>query len=243
MINMAGIKLKFWGAVVMLSVTFQASASPVQSSQTDQPRDTLSQRLQACTVCHGKEGRATSAGYFPRIAGKPADYLYQQLLNFRDGRRTYAAMTHLLQFLSDDYLREMANHFAGLNLPYPPPQATSATRAVLDRGRALVQQGDKARRIPACVSCHGGALTGVLPAVPGLLGLPRDYITAQLGAWRNGKRRASPQDCMHEIAQRLDPDDVSAVAQWLSLQNLPANTAPAAKPRLDPSVHCGPALK
>ncbi len=31
--------------------------------------DTLAQRLQACTVCHGQEGRATNAGYFPRIAG------------------------------------------------------------------------------------------------------------------------------------------------------------------------------
>ena len=243
MINIAGIKLKHWVAFGFMGMALCALASEAQDLQGAEPPDTLSQRLQACTVCHGKEGRATNSGYFPRIAGKPADYLYQQLLNFRDGRRTYAAMTHLLELLSDDYLREIAQHFASLNLPYPAPQSTNASPAVLGRGRALVQRGDKSRQIPACVSCHGGALTGVLPAVPGLLGLPRDYITAQLGAWRNGKRRASPQDCMHEIAQRLDPDDVSAVAQWLSLQNLPANTAPAAKPRLDPSVHCGPALK
>ena len=31
--------------------------------------DTLQQRLLACTGCHGKDGRATSHGYFPRIAG------------------------------------------------------------------------------------------------------------------------------------------------------------------------------
>ena len=47
----------------------------------------MAERVRACTACHGKEGRATSDGYYPRIAGKPAGYLYNQLVNFRDGRR------------------------------------------------------------------------------------------------------------------------------------------------------------
>ena len=34
------------------------------------------------------------------------------------------------------------------------------------------------------------ALTGTLPAVPGLLGLPRDYLNAQLGNWRTHQRQA-----------------------------------------------------
>ena len=54
--------------------------------------DTMAERVRACTACHGKEGRATSDGYYPRIAGKPAGYLYAQLRHFRDGRRTNAAM-------------------------------------------------------------------------------------------------------------------------------------------------------
>jgi cytochrome c553 len=45
-------------------------------------QDTMAQRMKACEVCHGREGRATNAGYFPRIAGKPAGYLYAQLQNF-----------------------------------------------------------------------------------------------------------------------------------------------------------------
>ena len=239
MINITSTNRRIVTLMAMVCVVLFTHSSQAQDRPWREPQDTLSQRLQACTVCHGKEGRATNAGYFPRIAGKPADYLYQQLLNFRDGRRTYAAMTHLLAFLSDDYLREMANHFAGLNLPYPPPQSTNASPAVLVHGRTLVEQGDKSRQIPACVACHGVALTGVLPAVPGLLGLPRDYITGQLGAWRNGKRRAPSPDCMHDIAQRLEAQDVSALAQWLSSQNLPPNTAPAAQPRLNSAVHCG----
>ncbi len=51
----------------------------------------MASRVLACTTCHGKEGRATAEG-FPRIAGKPAGYLRDQLLNFRDGRRGYPQM-------------------------------------------------------------------------------------------------------------------------------------------------------
>lgn len=52
--------------------------------------DTMAQRMLACTGCHGAQGRAAPDGYYPRLAGKPAAYLFDQLLAFRDGRRRYA---------------------------------------------------------------------------------------------------------------------------------------------------------
>ena len=199
----------------------------------------MASRVLACTACHGKQGRATPEGYFPRIAGKPAGYLANQLLNFRDGRRSYPQMGYLIEHLTDDYLREMAAYFAAQDVPYPPPPAPQAPAAALERGRVLVQQGDAARRIPACVSCHGSAMTGVAPSIPGLLGLPRDYLNSQLGAWKTGQRRAQAPDCMADVAQKLTPDDVSAVSAWLAAQPVagggkPATHLPAALP-----VRCG----
>ena len=188
----------------------------------------LSTQVLACTACHGKEGRATPLGYFPRIAGKPAEYLYHQLLNFRDGRRSYPQMGYLLQNLTDSYLHDMALHFAALQVPYPPAPAPQAPPEVLERGRLLVQQGDAARRLPACVQCHGQAMTGVQPAIPGLLGLPRDYLNAQLGAWQTGQRHAQAPDCMGQVAQKLTPAEVSAISAWLAAQPVPAGGAPAA---------------
>ena len=70
--------------------------------------DTMAQRTLACTACHGPQGRAAPDGYYPRLAGKPAGYLYHQLLNFRAGRRHYALMTQLIDPLSDAYLLEIA---------------------------------------------------------------------------------------------------------------------------------------
>lgn len=190
--------------------------------------DGIAQRVDACVTCHGADGRAGPDGYYPRLAGKPAGYLANQLLNFRDGRRDYAPMVYLLDHLSDAYLREIAGHFASLDLPYPPPARPTESSAVLVRGRALALQGDAARGIPACVSCHGQALTGVAPSIPGLLGLPRHYLAGQIGAWHNGKRRAQAPDCMADVARRLSPDDVGAVASWLSSQPWPAGGKPAA---------------
>ena len=61
----------------------------------------------------------------------------------------------------------------------------AASADALRRGRQLALEGDPGRKLPACTSCHGAALTGVQPATPGLLGLPRDYLLAQLAAWRD----------------------------------------------------------
>lgn len=203
------------------------------------PQGDMAPRVRACTLCHGKEGRATQEGYFPRIAGKPAGYLANQLLNFRDGRRSYAPMSHLVEHLTEDYLREMAAHFAALELPYPPPPVPQAPLAVLERGRALVQQGDAARRIPACVQCHGQALMGVNPAIPGLLGLPRDYLNSQLGAWATDQRRAQVPDCMADIARRLTPQDVGAVSAWLAAQPVPGYGKPAQRLPDAMPMRCG----
>ncbi len=201
----------------------------------------MAQRTLACTICHGAQGRAGPDGYYPRIAGKPAGYLYNQLLNFRDGRRHYGLMTRLLDPLSEPYLLEMAQHFAQLDLPYSPPPAPRAAPAVLERGRQLALEGDEAIKLPACASCHGAALTGVQPNTPGLLGLSRDYLSAQLGAWRTGQRRAHAPDCMAQLARALAPDDLSAVANWLAAQPLPRQ--PRAIERLpQPSpIACGSA--
>ena len=207
--------------------------------------DTMAQRTLACTACHGPQGRAAPDGYYPRLAGKPAGYLYNQLINFREGRRHYGLMTQLIDPLSDAYLLEMAQYFSSLEVPYPAPLPSPASAEVLRRGRQLVTQGDASRKVPACVQCHGQAMTGVAPTIPGLLGLPRDYLNAQLGAWKAGQRRAHAPDCMKKIVASLSMEDLNAVASWVAAQPLPGNTHPAASlpagaPGSD-AVRCGSA--
>ena len=230
---LAPFRLAFGAVALLLAGTSAVAQSPV-AGKARPFEDSMAQRTQACTACHGEQGQAGPDGYYPRLAGKPAGYLYKQLLNFKEGRRHYGLMTRMVDPLDNTYLMEIARHFASLELPYPTPTAADVPPEVLRRGQALALRGDPARELPACVQCHGTALTGVAPHVPGLLGLPRDYLNAQLGGWRTGERKAHAPDCMATLARRLTPEDVAGVAAWLSSQRVPANAkaapvAPTAK--------------
>lgn len=218
-------------------VSLAALALPALAQQ--KLPDTMEQRTAACTACHSPQGKVGADAYYPRIAGKPAGYLYNQLVNFREGRRTYPLMTYMVDHLSGPYLMEMAQYFSSLHPPYPPPAVSDAPAAVLARGKVLAMEGDKSKNVPACIACHGQALTGVAPAIPGLIGLPRDYVNAQFGAWKNGTRRTVAPDCMAEITKRLSFDDINAVASWLAAQSAPANPAPAAAALAKLPMECG----
>ncbi len=183
-------------------------------------------RVEACAACHGKQGRSPEEGYAPSIAGKPAGYLHQQLLNFRDGRRQHRVMQGMLAYLSDEYLHEMASYYAA-QTPALAARSRGAAPAMLERGRMLVLEGDPARDLPACASCHGAELLGVDPAIPGLLALSSDYLAAQLGAWREGSRRAAPPDCMAEVARRLTREELAAVTAWIASRPVPELHTPA----------------
>ncbi|GGI53690.1 c-type cytochrome [Oxalicibacterium solurbis] len=228
-----------WPQLFATALLFAAQAASAQQSVVPDTLDTIAQRVAACTVCHGKEGRAGSDGYYPRLAGKPAGYLYNQLVNFRDGKRTYPVMTAMLDNMSDAYLREIAQYFADQHPPYPPPQPTQATAAELERGRQLVHEGDKAKGIPACIACHGTKLTGTAPAIPGLIGLPRDYLLGQIGAWKIGTRHAAQPDCMAQIVQKMSSADISAATAWLAEQHVPADASPAPRLTAKLPLECG----
>jgi cytochrome c553 len=188
----------------------------------------MDERVRACTSCHGAQGQGLNNDYFPRIAGKPADYLFNQLISFRDGGRTYPPMGYLIAFLPDDYLRKISQYFAALQPPYPNADTGNVSPAVLQYGERLVTHGDPARKLPACAACHGARLTGTQPGIPGLLGLHASYIAGQMGTWRSGTRHAIAPDCMHSIAVKLTDKDITAVSSWLARQPRPADPTPAA---------------
>ncbi len=223
----AGVLVLVWGGLAL-------AAPPAPRFE-----DSLAQRVQACSACHGEQGRAGPDGYYPRIAGKPAGYLYNQLKHFQSGQRRHALMAAMVDPLSDAYLWEIAQHFAAQHPPYPPALPAKAPAAQLQRGEQLALHGDRARQLPACAACHGPQLMGALPATPGLLGLPPDYINAQLGAWQNGSRRAHGPDCMADIARQLPASDVAAVSAWLAAQPVPPRGAPVAASALQPPLRCG----
>lgn len=207
--------------------------------------DGVAERLAACAACHGAHGEGRQgAEYVPHLAGKPAGYLFEQLAGFRDGRRVNASMTWLVQFADDAWLHEIAVYYAGL-----PPRSRAAdtgaaqlTPARRERAERLVREGDPEHGVPACSACHGADLAGLEPGIPATAGLPADYVVAQFGHWRNGSRRAREPDCMRDVARALSPEDIRAVATWLSQQPNATGLRPAAAGSVVPPVGCGALL-
>jgi cytochrome c553 len=225
-----------WG---MLPIAWVVWCGPARADQPSVP-DTLQQRIAACTTCHGLHGEGSpGSGFFPRLAGKPAGYLALQLQNFQHGLRKYAPMEYTVRQLSPAYMHEIAEYFAAQQVPYERKPVLDLAPSVLQRGQQLVTSGDPALRVPPCQACHGKTLTGTEPSVPGLVGLPYDYISSQLGSWRTGTRASAAPDCMAEIANRLAPADITAVAAWLASQEVPADTHPQPAGSITPPLHCG----
>lgn len=175
-----------------------------------------------CVACHGADGLGLAAAGFPRLAGLPAGYLRKQLEDFRSGSRSNSVMRPLAIALTDAEMTAVSEALAAMSAPV----AAVAHRSEMptDPAQRLALQGAWDRQIPACVSCHGPAGTGVGDAFPPLAGQPAAYLSAQLLAWQNGTRRNDPDDLMGHIAKSLTPEEVQAVARYF------ASLSPEVKP-------------
>jgi cytochrome c553 len=222
-----------------LAWTIHAAAQQPSTVPGFTTLDSMEARVQGCVTCHGRNGEGANGGYFPRIAGKPAGYLYNQLVAFRNGTRQYAPMNYLVAYLPDAYLREMATYYAKLRPAFEARDPAPADAAMLERGRAIATAGDPRMAIPPCIACHGSRLTGMEPGIPGLVGLRAPYIAAQLTRWRVGSRHAAEPDCMKRIVSRLSEADVAAVAAWLARQEPPADPSPESSNLVRMPYACG----
>ena len=77
------------------------------------------------------------------------------------------------------------------------------------------------------------------PGIPGLVGLRKTYISAQLGAFRYGTRTAAEPDCMQLVAASFTENDVTAVAAWLASLPIPADPSPVPQGTLQMPLGCG----
>ncbi len=221
-----------------LLIILLLSASYIPYAVSDVP-DTMAERVKACTICHNDGNQADRNVYYPRISGKPYGYLFNQLKNFRDKRRYYQPMAILVENMTDDYLMDIARYFSELQLPYPPPEKISIRPNEVKLVEKLMDEGDASRDIPACRQCHGQSLMGISPSIPGLLGLPHIYLSAQLGAWRNGGLiRGQQADCMSKIAKRLTDLETIALSKWLATQPARGKPDPVGSLPLELAQRC-----
>ena len=82
-----------------------------------------------------------------------------------------------------------------------------------DRAFAGDLMTGKAKAEATCQVCHGLDGRAVVPMAANLSGQQKQYIIAQLEAYRSGRRR---HEQMSIIAKMLDDDDIENLAEWYS---------------------------
>lgn len=182
----------------------------------------LAPTVAACASCHGARGEGS--GPFPPLAGNGAAYLLAQLQAFADGSRVQPLMQPIAKALNAQQRADVAAFYAGqpsLQRAVAPPPADPA-----DAGAWLVQRGRWADGIPACAQCHGPDGRGVGAHFPAIAGLNAAYLQAQVTAWQKKQRPPGPLQLMAAVAEKLTPQDVTAIAAYYQrLQAQPVSGA------------------
>ena len=87
--------------------------------------------------------------------------------------------------------------------------------AVLAAAPAFAQDVQGRNLAAGCAICHGPEGRAVTKDVIPLADLPKEHITAQMRAFRDGKR---PATVMHQIAKGYNDAQIDALAAWFSAQ-------------------------
>jgi cytochrome c oxidase subunit 2 len=163
---------------ISLGLLLLASTFPLQAAEA--PAAAL---LASCAACHGEQGQGNTAIGAPRLAGQHADYLAQQLRNFKGGQRAYdprdqygAQMRDFAATLDEADIEHLARHYAALQLPLP-----SIDEGERGLGEAIYQN--------TCAACHGPRAEGfALLKTPNLRILDTVYMQRQMSNYVQGLR-------------------------------------------------------
>ena len=163
-----------------------------------------------CQACHGANGNSANPEW-PSLAGLGADYIAEQLQNFKDGKRNNPVMAPNAAPLTPDDMADLGAYFDSL-----VNTGLEADPSYWQAGQKLYRGGDKDRGIPACMACHGPTGRGNEPAkFPALRGQQSVYVSKQLNDYASGARATGPNAIMPTIAKRLSPDDIRNLSSYV----------------------------
>jgi cytochrome c553 len=191
-------------AATITGVIISTSALPAGNPEAGATKATV------CAACHGANGNSTNPEW-PSLAGLGADYIAEQLKNFKDGKRANPVMMPMATSLSPDDMADIGAYFNSL-----PNSGLEADPSFWQAGEKLYRGGDAGRQIPACMACHGPTGRGNDPAkFPALRGQQSGYVVKQLNDYASGARNTGPNGVMQTIAKRLSPEDIRNLASYI----------------------------
>ncbi|HTT36368.1 MAG TPA: c-type cytochrome [Burkholderiales bacterium] len=208
---------------VVVLVCAALIAIPAQAGRTSPGDQAARLAERVCAACHGPEGRSISPA-FPRLGGQPAAYLEAQLQAFHDRTRDDPPAQGYMWGMTSQLDQEMIRGLAAYYASRPAPALASvADRALLEKGKAIYEQGLPTQRVPACATCHGAQGEGN-GTTARLAGQHAEYLAKQLRYFGAELRNNDP--VMPQVCSNLTAEQMQAVAAYASsLSGVPSTAA------------------
>lgn len=183
--------LLFLGALLACTTVYADTTAPVE------------QQVQTCFACHGKNGASTQPQY-PILAGQNFLYIYNQLKDFKAGRRKDPQMSPMAANLSKEEMQAIAMYFSKQPWPYNSFNSDPAKAA---RAKAVADAA-------LCTMCHLGQFQGQ-NEIPRLAGQHFAYLKKQLLAFRS-KTRTNDAGNMTSYTANLTDQQIDDLANYLA---------------------------
>ncbi len=159
-----------------------------------------------CNHCH----QDNNTGSIPKIAGQHENYLIEQLLAYRTGKRKNKIMETVVNRLKGERdINDLAAYYASL----PPPMTDNKTAQQNSLGH------DVFRNKIRCDQCHGANGEGdplAKPIIPAIAGQNKDYIVKRLMDFQTQGPHQAPNSPMPQVAKQLDIIDIFSVSEYVN---------------------------
>ena len=165
-----------------------------------------------CYTCHGIEGRHSIISSYPILNGQKNNYLLQQMMDIRDGKRNNgmsSMMRAVTLNVSDAEMVAIANYLSCL----------SAEKKDMRKQIISVSNGKKLYKNKLCHTCHGANGRNPVSNYPILAGQNKDYLIQQIIDIKNKKRINGMSNAMSPFLGLVSNEDLKEISKYLASLN------------------------
>jgi len=195
----------------LLVATFVVAAHAAETKPAAKPDLAKGQAksTEVCMACHTNDG-TRGAPANPIIAGQHPEYIVKQLVEFKEGKRINPVMQGFAAQLTPEDMKNVAAFYATKQAK----PGFAKNKDLVKLGERIYRGGIPDRQIPACAGCHNPTGAGNPSQFPRLGGQHADYTEAQMLAFRDGKRKNSPQ--MVDVTAKMNDREIKAVSDYIA---------------------------